>query len=82
MMRTLVVSKRTLAIGCLALLAFYFAVAQPFGYSPDFKQYEFFFQEVRQYASEIRSVNRFEPAFFYVSAALSKVIISDVLLYG
>lgn len=65
----------------LTLLAFVIAVAQPFGLSPDYQNYEIFFDMARrEFGHGIQT--RFEPGFVLVSGILTSAISSDVLVYG
>lgn len=76
------ISKRKLVIILMAALSFVIAVWQPFGYSPDFTNYESFFEETRSYFSGMQYLSRFEPGFYYISVGLTQVLTSDLIVYG
>ena len=77
-----IISKRKIAIILMALFSFVIAFEQPFGYSPDYTQYEFFFQQIRAYFVATKLTNRFEPGFFYISFWLTQVFNSDLFVYS
>jgi hypothetical protein len=64
------------------LLAFIIAATQPFGYSPDYTQYEFFFQQIRFDFLRIVQASRFEPGFSFLSGTLSWAFSSDIMVYS
>src|SRR5450830_1684919 len=62
--------------------AFFVAILQPFGLSPDYENYEYFFQQARfDFSGELKG-NRFEPGFMYAAGALVNFFTSNVLVYG
>ena len=65
----------------LTLVAFLIAVAQPFGLSPDYQNYEIFFDMARREFGRGMQT-RFEPGFVLVSGILTNAISSDLLIYG
>lgn len=68
---------------CAALLvgAFLIAVLQPLGVTPDYTNYEYFFQKMRgEFAGEGNV--RFEPGFVYASTLLATAFSSDLIVYG
>jgi len=74
--------KTNAALFILSISAFLIAVLQPFGYSPDYTNYEFFFQQVRiDFLGQLKE-SRFEPGFIYFSGWLAKIFTSDLLVYG
>ena len=75
-------SKKNIAIILMTVLSFLVAYVQPFGLSPDYLSYEFFFQEVRPFFDGQKYESRFEPGFFYVSIFLTQVFESDLAVYG
>lgn len=76
------VSFRGFAVALAALIALFIAIQQPFGYSPDYSQYESFFYNIKNYFDEASAENRFEPGFFYTSYVLIRFIPSEVVVYG
>lgn len=72
---------KTLA-ALFAMLAALIAAVQPFGYSPDYFQYSYFFDELRlDYLYQLRE-SRFESGFLYLSFLLTKVIENNAVVYG
>lgn len=71
-----------LIILTISFVALFVSVVQPFGVSPDYENYEIFFQEVRDdfWGSTVES--RFEPAFIYFSGSMVKILNSNVFVYG
>ncbi|TWD86094.1 EpsG-like putative glucosyltransferase [Variovorax beijingensis] len=69
----------TLAIGAAAALV---SVLQPFGYSPDYPQYSYFFDQLRSdYLSQLRE-SRFELGFLHLSYLLTQIFRENVHVYG
>lgn len=79
---TFKVPKRTFWIIAAAAFAFLVSFEQPFGYSPDYLQYETFFYDVKNYFEYAYEANRFEPGFFFSSFLLGKLVDSELAIYG
>jgi hypothetical protein len=78
---------RVTGIAChflLALLAALLTVSFVglFTQSPDYGQYEMYFQDVASSGFEIVVDNRFEPLFSIVSAVIASFVTSPVAIYG
>lgn len=67
--------------GIVIATAFLVAVMQPFGLSPDYANYEIFFDMVRQEFGHDMTT-RFEPGFVLASGLLTSVISSNAVVYG
>ena len=76
------ISKSKIFIILALFVAFFAAVTQPFGFSPDYTQYELFFREIRVDFLNVMRESRFEPGFSIAAAGISRLIGSDVLVYG
>lgn len=74
--------KINVFIFLVILVAFFIAIYQPFGLSPDYANYEYFFQQVRLDFSDELKYNRFEPGFMYATGALVNFFASDIWVYG
>ena len=74
--------KTSVFIFFVIAIAFFVGFYQPFGRSPDYGNYEYFFQQVRWDFSNELSDNRFEPGFVYIAGVLAKFFTSDVCVYG
>ncbi|SFQ11066.1 EpsG family protein [Geopseudomonas sagittaria] len=66
----------------LPLIVLGVAFYQPFGFSPDYFQYEYFFDTLRQDIPGTIETSRFEPAFKYLSSLLVLFFTSDVLVFS
>ena len=65
----------------VVFVAFLVAALQPFGISPDFENYNSFFDTARQdFGFGIDT--RFEPGFVFLAGVLSKVMSENVVVYG
>lgn len=76
------IKKTNVILFFLVLLAFLAAVLQPFGVSPDYRNYELYFQHVRSDFLSAAAEYRFEPGFAYATGALTTLFANDVLIYG
>jgi len=65
----------------VVLMTFLVAVMQPFGLSPDYANYEIFFDMVREEFG-YDMTTRFEPGFVLASGLLTSVISSNAVVYG
>lgn len=69
----------TLTIGAVAALI---SVLQPFGYSPDYPQYSYFFDQLRvDYLYQLKE-SRFEFGFLHLSYLLTLVFQENIHVYG
>lgn len=66
----------------LALAAYLLSISQPFGVSPDYENYEIFFQGVRADFFGVAGEIRFEPGFVYLAGVLTNFFESDLIVYG
>lgn len=74
-------TRTGLAVFLLLASALAVAVFQPMGLSPDYENYEIFFQQVRRDFS-FAAGYRFEPGFGYAVGWLTQVFGSDLAVYG
>jgi len=74
------ISYRAIAITTVAMASFFMAAIQPLGYSPDYSQYEYFFQQLRLGLKF--GETRFEPGFVLISAFFTNFIQSNVVVYA
>lgn len=75
-------SKRFHFILFFALTGFLISVYQILGNSPDYKNYEIFFDLLRQDGFDIIGDYRFEPGFTFFSLILTTLFTSNALVYG
>jgi len=75
-------SKRFYLILLLALTGFLLSTFQIFGNSPDYKNYEIFFDLLRQNGLYVIGEYRFEPGFTFFSLILTALFTSNALVYG
>lgn len=78
----ILISKSKIFIVSALFIAFFVAITQPFGFSPDYTQYELFFHEIRTDFWNVVRESRFEPAFSIIAGGISGLVFSDVLVYG
>ncbi len=69
-------------IALFACSGFLLAVTQVFGESPDYSQYDDFFDLVRTEGLDVLSVSRFEPGFSILSLGLTKLFDTNVVVYS
>jgi hypothetical protein len=74
-------TRTGIAIFLMLAIAFAVAVFQPMGLSPDYSNYEIFFQRVRRDFT-FASGYRFEPGFGYAVGWLTRIFRSDLAVYG
>lgn len=77
-----VFSRNLVIIFIISSFAFFIAAFQPFGLSPDYENYEIFFQDARDDFWGLADETRFEPAFVYLTGVLVKALNVDVFVYG
>ena len=77
-----VFSRNLVIIFIISSFAFFIAAFQPFGLSPDYENYEIFFQDARDDFWGLADKTRFEPAFVYLTGVLVKALSVDVFVYG
>lgn len=76
------IKKVNLVLSFFSIAAFWVAIAQPFGLSPDYLNYDFFFDQLRiDFLGQLQE-NRFEPGFSYVAGWLVKIFSSNAVVYG
>ena len=65
-----------------ALFGFLLAITQILGESPDYSDYNDFFDLVRSEGIEVLAVSRFEPGFSILALVLTKLFTTNVIVYG
>jgi len=69
-------------IALFAFIGFLLAVTQIFGSSPDYSDYNDFFDLVRSEGLDVLVVSRFEPGFSILALVLTKLFTANVVVYG
>lgn len=65
-----------------ALFGFLLAITQILGQSPDYSDYNDFFDLVRSEGLDVLAVSRFEPGFSILALVLTKLFTTNVIVYG
>lgn len=65
-----------------ALFGFLLAITQILGQSPDYSDYNDFFDLIRSEDLNILTVSRFEPGFSILALGLTKLFTTNVIVYG
>jgi hypothetical protein len=65
-----------------ALFGFLLAITQILGQSPDYSDYNDFFDLVRSGDLDVLAVSRFEPGFSILALVLTKLFTTNVIVYG
>lgn len=65
-----------------ALFGFLLAITQILGQSPDYSDYNDFFDLVRSEGLDVLAVSRFEPGFSVLALVLTKLFTTNVIVYG
>lgn len=65
-----------------ALFGFLLAITQILGQSPDYSDYNDFFDLVRSEGLDVLAVSRFEPGFSILALVLTKLFTANVIVYG
>lgn len=69
-------------ISLFVFIGFLLSVTQILGESPDYSQYDEFFDLVRSEGLDILAVSRFEPGFSILALVLTKLFTTNVIVYG
>jgi len=79
------ISFKKQSVYLIVLFAFFgylLVITQIFGQSPDYSNYDIFFDSVRSDGLDILAVSRFEPGFSIFSVFLTMLFTTNVIVYG